>query len=115
MVNCPRALRRSSCARAVHRCERHTNGIAHVEGFIGYDEKNLKSIRFANSTLGATLPLRENTLAEGYRDVFKFERAEEGKVFRVVITKTSLPNRYAVYRIYPRNSDHRPYGVFRSD
>jgi len=86
----------------------HTNGIAQVEGFIGYDEENLKSIGFANSALGANLPLRENTFAEGYRDVFKFERAGEGKVFRVVITKTPLPNGYAVYRVYPRNSDHRP-------
>lgn len=93
----------------------HTNGIAQVEGFIGYDEKNLKSIGFANSTLDANLPLRENTFAEGYRDVFKFERAGEGKVFRVVITKTPLPNGYAVYRVYPRNSDHRPYDVLRSD
>src|SRR5262249_6618087 len=42
----------------------HTNGIAQVEGFIGSDEKNLKSIGFANSTLGAELPLRENTFAE---------------------------------------------------
>jgi hypothetical protein len=49
---------------------------AQVEGFIGYDEKNLKSIGFANSTLGANLPLRENTFAEGYRDVFKFERTQ---------------------------------------
>ena len=93
----------------------HTNGIAQVEGFIGNDEKDLKSIGFANSTLGTNLPLRENTFAEGYRDVFKFERAGEGKVFRVVITKTPLPNGYAVYRVYPRNSDHRPYDVLRGD
>ena len=93
----------------------HTNGIAQVEGFIGDDEKNLKSIGFANSALGANLPLRENTFAEGYRDIFKFERAGEGKVFRVVITKTPLANGYAVYRVYPRNSEHRPYDVLRSD
>ena len=93
----------------------HTNGIAQVEGFIGYDEKDLKSTGFANSTLGTNLPLRENTFAEGYRDVFKFERAGEGKVFRVVITKTPLPNGYAVYRVYPRSSDHRPYDALRSD
>ena len=93
----------------------HTNGIAQVEGFIGDDDKQLKSIGFAHSTLGANLPLRENTFAEGYRDVFKFDLAGEGKVFRVVITKTPLPNGYAVYRVYPRNSDHRPYDVLRSD
>jgi hypothetical protein len=93
----------------------HTNGIAQVEGFIGDDEKNLKSIGLANSTLGANLPLKENTFAEGYRDVFKFERAGEGKVFRLVISKTPLPNGYAVYRIYPRNGDHRAYDVLRSD
>jgi hypothetical protein len=74
----------------------HTNGLAQVEGFIRYDEKTLKSIGFANSALGANLPLRENTFAEGYRDVFKFERAGEGTVFRVVITKTPLPNGYAI-------------------
>ena len=93
----------------------HTNGIAQVEGFIGYDEKQLKSIGFANSTLGANLPLGENTFTEGYRDVFRFDRAGEGKVFLVVITKTPLPNGYAVYRVYPRNGDHRPYDVLRSD
>jgi hypothetical protein len=93
----------------------HTNGIAQIEGFIGNDEKSLQSIGFANSTLGANLPLKENTFAEGYRDVFKFGRTGEGKVFRIVITKTPLPNGYAVYRIYPRNSDHRPYEVLRSD
>ena len=31
----------------------HTNGIAQIEGFIGDDEKKLKSIGFAHSTLGA--------------------------------------------------------------
>jgi hypothetical protein len=36
-------------------------------------------------------------------------------VFRVVVTKTPLPNGYAVYRVYPRNGDHRPYDVLRSD
>jgi len=93
----------------------HTNGIAQIEGFVGNDENSLQSIGLANSTLGANLPLKDGTFAEGYRDVFKFPRNGEGKVFRVVITKTPLPNGYAVYRVYPRNSDHRPYEVLRSD
>jgi hypothetical protein len=91
----------------------HTNGIGQIEGFIGNDENHLQSIGRANSTLGANLPLKENTFMEGYRDVFKFERSGEGKVFRIVITKTPLPNGYAVYRAYPRNGDHSPYEVFR--
>jgi hypothetical protein len=93
----------------------HTNGIGQIEGFIGNDENHLQSIGRANSTLGANLPLKENTFMEGYRDVFKFERSGEGKVFRIVITKTPLPNGYAVYRAYPRNGDHSPYEVFRAE
>jgi hypothetical protein len=91
----------------------HTNGIGQIEGFIGNDERNMQSIGYANSTLGANLPLKTNTFAEGYRDVFKFERGGEGKVFRIVITKTPLPNGYALYRAYPRNGDHRPYEASR--
>ena len=93
----------------------HTNGIGQIEGFVGDDEKSLRSIGYANSTLGANLPLKENTFAEGYRDVFKFDRAGEGRVFRIVITKTPLPNGYAFYRAYPRNVDHRPYDVLRNE
>ena len=93
----------------------HTNGIGQIEGFIGNDERNMRSIGHANSTLGANLPLKENTFAEGYRDVFKFERGGEGKVFRIVITKTPLPNGYALYRAYPRNGDHSPYEAYRTE
>jgi hypothetical protein len=93
----------------------HTNGIGQIEGFVGNDENSLRSIGTANSTLGANLPLKENTFAEGYRDLFKFERAGEGKVFRIVITKTPLPNGYAFYRAYPRSVDHRPYEVLRNE
>jgi hypothetical protein len=93
----------------------HTNGIGQIEGFIGNDENTLQSIGRANSTLGANLPLKENTLTEGYRDVFKFARSGEGKVFRIVITQTPLPNGYAVYRAYPRNGDHSPYEAFRAE
>jgi hypothetical protein len=91
----------------------HTNGIGQIEGFVGNDERNMQSIGHANSTRGADLPLKENTFPEGYRDVFKFERGGEGKVFRIVITKTPLPNGYALYRAYPRNGDHRPYEALR--
>ena len=91
----------------------HTNGIGQIEGFIGNDESHMVSIGHANSTLGADLALKENTFAEGYHDVFKFERGGEGKIFRIVITKTPLPNGYALYRVYPRNGDHRPYEGFR--
>jgi hypothetical protein len=90
----------------------HTNGIGQIEGFIGDDENHMLSIGHANSTMGANLPLKENTFTEGYHDVFKFERVGEGKVFRIVITKTPLPNGYALYRVYPRNNDHRAYERF---
>ena len=93
----------------------HTNGIVQIEGFVGSDEKSLHSIGYANSTLGDNLPLKENTFAEGYRDVFKFGTADEGRVFRIVITKTPLPNGYALYRAYPRSGDHRPYEVLRNE
>jgi hypothetical protein len=91
----------------------HTNGVGQIEGFVGNDESNMQSIEHANSTRGAGLPLKDNTFPEGYRDVFKFERGGEGKVFRIVITKTPLPNGYALYRTYPRNGDHRPYEALR--
>ena len=93
----------------------HENGIAQIEGFVGNDETDLQSIGRANSTLGADLPLKEKTFVDGYRDVFKFPRTGEGKVLRIVITKTPLPNGYALYRAYPRNADHQPYEVRRVD
>jgi hypothetical protein len=91
----------------------HANGIGQIEGFIGNDEKHMKSIGYANSTLGADLPLKDGTFVDGYRDLFKFERSREGKLFRIVITKTPLPNGYAFYRAYPQNGDHGSYEVWR--
>jgi hypothetical protein len=91
----------------------HTNGIAQIEGFIGNDERKMRSIGQANSTLGTDLPLKENTFAEGYRDLFKFKRIGRGKIFRIVIRKTPLPNGYAVYRAYPRDENHGPYQILR--
>jgi len=93
----------------------HNNGIGQIEGFVGNDEMNMHSIGLANSTLGANLPLKDHTFTEGYRDLFKFERDGVGKVFRIVITKTPLPNGYALYRAYPRNGDHRPYEALRTE
>jgi hypothetical protein len=93
----------------------HENGIGQIEGFVGNDENDLQSIGRANSTLGADLPLKEKTFTDGYRDVFKFPRSREGKVLRIVITKTPLPNGYALYRAYPRNADHQPYEALRAD
>jgi hypothetical protein len=92
----------------------HANGIGQIEGFIGNDEKSMKSIGHASSTLGANLPPKDGTFVDGYRDLFKFERSGEGKLFRIVITKTPLPNGYAFFRAYPRNDDHRPYEVWRA-
>jgi hypothetical protein len=89
----------------------HANGIGQIEGFIGNDEKSMKSIGRASSTLGANLPLKDGTFVDGYRDLFKFERSGEGKLFRIVITKTPLPNGYAFFRAYPRNGAHKPYEV----
>ena len=42
-------------------------------------------------------------------DIFKFDHAATGKVFRFIIRKTSLANGYALYRAYPLNSLHEPY------
>jgi hypothetical protein len=89
----------------------HANGIGQIEGFVGNDEKSMKSIGRANSTLGANLPLKDGTFVDGYRDLFKFERSGEGKLFRIVITKTPLPNGYAFFRAYPRDGAHKPYEV----
>jgi hypothetical protein len=91
----------------------HANGIGQIEGFVGNNEKSMQSIGLANSTLGANLPLKDGTFQEGYRDLFKFERSRVGRLFRIVITKTPLPNGYAFHRAYPRNVDHRPYDVWR--
>jgi hypothetical protein len=91
----------------------HANGIGQIEGFIGNDERNMKSIGRASSTLGADLPAKDGTFTDGYRDLFKFERRGEGRLFRMVITRTPLPNGYAFFRAYPRNNDHKPYEVLR--
>lgn len=93
----------------------HENGIGQIEGFVGNDETDLQSIGRANSTLGADLPLKEKMFEDGYRDVFKFPRSREGRMLRIVITRTPLPNGYALYRAYPRNADHTPYEVLRAD
>ena len=92
----------------------HENGIGQIEGFIGNDEKNMKSLGRAHSTLGADLPLKNGAFVDGYRDLFKFERSGEGRLFRIVITKTPLPNGYAFFRAYPRNDDHTSYEVLRA-
>ena len=92
----------------------HANGIGQIDGFVGNDERNMKSIGHASSTLGANLPAKDGTFVDGYRDLFKFERTGEGKLFRIVITKTPLPNGYAFFRAYPRNNDHRAYEVLRA-
>lgn len=89
----------------------HANGIGQIEGFVGNDDKSMKSIGHASSTLGTNLPLKDGTFVDGYRDLFKFERSGEGKLFRMVITKTPLPNGYAFFRAYPRSGDHKPYEV----
>jgi hypothetical protein len=92
----------------------HANGIGQIEGFVGNDERNMKSIGRASSTLGANLPAKDGTFVDGYRDLFRFERTGEGKLFRIVITKTPLPNGYAFFRAYPRNIDHRAYDILRA-
>jgi hypothetical protein len=92
----------------------HANGIGQIEGFIGNDEKNMKSLGRASSTLGADLPPKNGTFVDGYRDLFKFGRSGEGKLFRIVITKTPLPNGYAFFRAYPRSNDHTSYEVLRA-
>jgi hypothetical protein len=69
---------------------------------------------FRSSELGADLRLKNRTFVDGYRDLFKFERSGEGRLFRIVITKTPLPNGYAFFRAYPRNDDHTPYEVLRA-
>jgi len=81
----------------------HTNGVAEIEGFIGNDERSLRSMGRAHSSQGANLPNRDRFFSEGFPDTFKFERAAEGKVFQVHITRTTLSNGYAFYRLYPRN------------
>jgi hypothetical protein len=93
----------------------HTNGIAQIGGWIGNDRAHMHSLGIANSSLGSDLPPKNRTFVEGYRDVFKFERSGKGRVFAMTITKTTLPNGYALYRAYPRNENHKPYEVMQTE
>jgi hypothetical protein len=87
----------------------HTNGVTQIEGFVGDDETNLRSIGLANTLFGANLANRLLMFQDGYRDLFKFDKMGEGKVFRVVITKTSASNGFAIYRMFPRNQEHKAF------
>ncbi|MBR0748762.1 hypothetical protein JQ582_33010 [Bradyrhizobium japonicum] len=91
----------------------HANGVAEIEGFVGDNQANLRSIGRAHTSFGANLPLQPSMFRDGYRDLFKFPTTGEGKMFRVVITRTTLGNGYAFFRLYPRNLQHNPFEVVR--
>jgi hypothetical protein len=93
----------------------HRNGISKIEGFVGSDEDHLQSIGTASSSLGDSSPSTFNFFLDGYHDLFKFQNPREGKVFRLLITKTSLNNGYALYRAYPRDRSHKAFDVLRLD
>jgi hypothetical protein len=92
----------------------HSNGVAEVEGWVGDSKDNMRSIGTATSSL-AQAALGLNVFNNGARDVFTFKQSGEGKFLRVVITKTSLPNGYAFFRMYPRNSSRKPFQALRLD
>ena len=90
----------------------HVDGITEIEGFVGDDVNTLQSIGKSTSLIVSPLPLRQNAFVPGARDVFSFPQARQGKLFRIVITKTSSPApAYAMYRAYPRDSNHSVFRV----
>ena len=90
----------------------HTNGVTQIEGFVGENENAMESIgKSTSTTVGANLPLQDRRFVDGSRDVFAFPKTRQGRLFRIVITKTSGTSGYALYRAYPRDSNHKPFGV----
>jgi hypothetical protein len=90
----------------------HANGITQIEGFVGNSEGGMESIGKAASILvGANPPIQNGRFPDGARDVFSFPQTRAGTLFRMIITHTSGPSGYAMYRAYPRDSNHKEFEV----
>jgi hypothetical protein len=90
----------------------HGNGVTQIEGYVGDNDNAMQSIGKAPSTsVGANLPPQDGRFVDGSRDFFYFPQTREGKLFRMVIRQTSGTNGYAMYRAYPRGSNHKPFEV----
>ena len=78
-------------------CIEHTNGISEIEGFIGDSVDTLKSIGRVTGSAG-TGPFGEKSTS-----VFTFPtgQALQGKVFRIIVRRTTLRWAWATYRLIP--------------
>lgn len=77
----------------------HTNGITQVEGLAGDSLESLSSIGAVFGPAGDVTGAEQ--FAEGERQTFQFEGELPGRVFQLVVRKTSLSDGWASYRIYP--------------
>lgn len=90
----------------------HANGITRVEGFVGDSLDTLTSVGSVFGTLGdATGPA---VFPEGLDDLFVFPEPRFGRIFQVVVRKTSLTNGWAGYRMFPRDERGRRFPVART-
>ncbi|MBL9175005.1 MAG: thrombospondin type 3 repeat-containing protein, partial [Verrucomicrobiales bacterium] len=80
----------------------HGNGITQFEGLVGNSLASLTSIGTVIGSHGDVTGTAVFT--EGESDIFDFNNTTPGRVFRLVITKTSLEDGYASYRIFPRDA-----------
>lgn len=85
----------------------HMNGITRLHGFVGNSLDNLQSIGQAFGNRGDATG--STVFSEGEFDLFDFNNIHAGRFLQVVITKTSLSDGYATYRIYPRDSSGARY------
>ena len=90
---------------AVSRIEvvQHQNGIAQVEGFVGDSLEALTTIGAVFGPLGDVQG--ESVFAEFERHTFDFNNGLPGRVFQLIVRKTSLVDGWASYRIYPIDAD----------
>ncbi|MBN8247273.1 MAG: thrombospondin type 3 repeat-containing protein [Verrucomicrobia bacterium] len=81
----------------------HHDGITRVEGFVGDSVASLKSIGSAVGPRGEATG--SGVFDEGEITVFRFREPRPGTVFRAVISRTSHPDLYGIYRMFPRTPE----------
>ena len=87
----------------------HANGISRVEGFAGNSSSSLTSAGSVFGTLGDVTGAQ--VFVDFMLDTFTFTNPVAGKIFDVVIRKTSLGNGWANFRIVPLGPNGLPLPV----
>jgi hypothetical protein len=83
----------------------HSNGITQFEAFVGNSLATLTSIGTAFGTHGDVTSSTRGLFSEFEQDLFDFDNTVTGSVLQLVVTRTSLDDGWANYRIYPRDEN----------